>query len=230
MDGVLETNHDEKRPSSHKYLLVITIAYFAGLAILAAFIYPATPGPETQAILGVGIGNWEGESGIGFLSGRRLDCQPLDNESTFSTTCQVEIAGKTLEIQTSRNQPPNMMQLNGRCAAFYDGQEWPCRIGSRHAHVHWFAFIDPPLGLSNAQMDNLRQQYLLENSPEGPFFFGMLITAAVATVLVVVNFIVWLKPKVERSWLLLIPAVPIGLITFYGMLFIGLFVTGGFWD
>lgn len=229
-DEVTTENVKDKRPSFHKQLLIVTIAWFAGLAILAAIVYSASPGPETQALLGVSIGSWEGESGIAFLSGRRLHCQPLNDESTFSTTCQVEIAGKTLEIRVSRWEPPNTMQLSGRCAAFYDGQEWSCRIGSRHAHVHWFAIIDPPLGLSNAQMDDLRQQFPLENAPEEPFIIGMLIVAVITTVLVIVNFIVWLKPKIKRSWLLLIPAVPIGLITFYGTLYIGVFVTSGFWD
>ena len=223
-------NVKEKRPFFHKLLLIITIAFFTSLVILAAILYPASPGPDTQEILGVGIGQWENESGIAFLSGRRLNCQRVDNNSAYAALCRVEIAGKMLEIQAKRNQPPNMMQFGGQCTAFYDDQEWPCRISSRHMHVHWFAIVESPLGLSNAEMDVLRQKYFLENAPEEPFLWGMVIVAVITAVLVLANFFVWLKPKVKRPWLLLIPAVSIGLITFYGMLFIGLFATNGFWD
>lgn len=230
MVDVINIAESGKRPSFHKQLLIITLAYFVGLIILAAIIYSASPGPDTQELLGVGIGSWQNESGIAYLSGRRLDCQPVDDNTAYTELCRVEIAGKTLEIQAKRNQPPDMNQLSGRCAAFYDGQEWPCRIGSRHVHVHWFAIIDPPLGLSNAQLDDLRQQYLLENAPEEPFLIGMLVAAVITAVLAMINFVVWLRPKVKRSWLLLITAVPVGLIAFYGTLFIGALVTNGFWD
>ncbi|MCP4425109.1 MAG: hypothetical protein GY803_11490 [Chloroflexi bacterium] len=220
----------EKRPFLRKLLFLITIGYLIGMAMLAVMLHRASPGPESQTITGVGIGEWQGEQGIALLSGRRLDCNQVDNIAPFTTLCGVEIADKLLEIQARRNEPPNLNRFGGECAAFYDGQFWPCKIGSRHVHEHWFAFIEPPLGLSAAQMDDLRQMYFIENLPEEPFLIGSLVTAVLATLLILANFFVWVWPKAERKAVVWATAVPIAFITFLGSLFWAIMQTGSFWD
>ncbi len=220
----------EKRPFLRQLLLLAAIGYFIGVAILTVMLHRASPGPESQTITGVGIGDWRGEQGIALLSGRRLNCNQVDNIAPFTTLCGVEIAGKLLEIQARRNEPPNLNQLGGECAAFYDGQRWSCKIGSRHVHVHWFAFIEPPLGLSSVQMDDLRQTYFFENLSEEPFLIGSVVTAVLATLLILANFFVWVWPKAERKAVVWATAVPIGFITFLGSLFWAVMQTGSFWD
>ena len=226
-----KTDDDQKkRPFLHKLLLLLTFGYFIGLAIWAGFIYRASPGPTSQEVLGVGIGHWENETGIAYLSGRHLDCQQTDDIAPYTHLCRVDIAGKPLEIQARRNQPPSLMQLGGICAAFYDQQQWPCEMVSRHLHIHWFAYIDPPLGLESTQMDALRQKYFIENLSEEPFLVGILSTAVTTTLLMVINFLVWFWPTVQKKWVLLITAVPIAMITFFGTFLMGAIITNGFWD
>ncbi len=219
-----------KRPFLQKNLFLFTIGYFAILAVLALFIYRASPGPESQEILGVGIGSWQSETGVVFLSGRRLDCNPANESSSFATVCQVEIAGKTLEIYALRNKPTTNSPFMGLCEAFYDGKQWPCSFGSRHVDVNWFAYINPPLELNGMQMDGLRRHYFIENLAEEPFLYGGVITAVITTILILANFTSLFWTKVRRKWVLWLTAVPIMFVTFYGSLLIAVIVTRGFWD
>jgi hypothetical protein len=126
---------------------------------LAIFVQRATPGPPSQDILGVGIGNYYSGAGVAYLSGRRLSCVSLPAEDPFTSICTVSIAGKPLEIRARRNPPADPMQLGGACEAIYDGQQWPCRVGSRHVQVHWFAYIDDPLGWADNQRFVYRERH-----------------------------------------------------------------------
>ncbi|MCP4419349.1 MAG: hypothetical protein GY805_22270 [Chloroflexi bacterium] len=228
---MIELNdYGKKRPFLQKFLLFFTIGYFAVLAILALFIYRASPGPKAQEIWGVGIGSWQSESGIAFLSGRQLDCSPAEDSSPFTSVCQVKVIGKTLEIHASRNEPPSKQLLNGHCTAFYDGKEWPCKIGTPNLATNWFTYIDPPLGLNEGQLDALQQQNYFENLPEDTFMLGSLLMAVVTTILIVANYLLrfWRKTKVK--YLLFLTAVPITLVTFFSNVLFAFWITRGFWD
>ncbi|VAW31077.1 hypothetical protein MNBD_CHLOROFLEXI01-1195 [hydrothermal vent metagenome] len=226
----LNNNKGGKRPFLQKLLRLFTIGYLFILIMLAIAILRVSPGPESQEVWGVGIGSWQSESDITFLSGRWLNCTPADDSSPFATVCQIEIADKLLQIHASRNEPPSMQLLNGRCEAFYDGKEWPCSIGTPNLATNWFTYIDPPLGLSKAQLDTLRQQYYIENLPEDTFVFGVLITAVLTTLLIVANYLVRFWHKTKVKYLLFLTAVPITLVTFYGSAMIAVWITRGFWD
>lgn len=220
-----------KRPFSHKFLPYFTIGYLISIGILALLIHRATPAPvDAQEISGVGIGHWESETGIAFLSGRHLECELVDNIPPFTTSCQIEIAGEMLEIHAQTGESLNF-PLSGTCEAFYGNQQWPYKIGSRHVHVHWFAYIEPALGLSNAEMNALRRHYFFENLPEAPFLLGTLLVAGITALLVTANFITWFWTRIKNKWVLLITAVCcVAPIIFYAMLFIGVMITGDFWD
>lgn len=231
MIDIEDTELKDKRPFSHKFLPYLTIAYLISVGILALFIHRATPAPnDAQEIRGVGIGHWDSETGIAFFSGRHLDCELVDNIQPFTTSCQIEIAGKMLEIHAARSSDVNF-PLSGACEAFYGNQQWPCKIGSRHVQVHWFAYIEPALGLSNAEMNALRLRYFIENLPEDPFILGTLFVAMVTALLVTANFIAWFWTRIKNKWVLLITAVCcVAPVIFYAMLFIGVTITGDFWD
>lgn len=220
-----------KRPFSHKFLPYFTIGYLISIGILALLIHRATPAPvDEQEISGVGIGHWESETGIAFLSGRHLECEVVDNIPPFTTSCQIEIAGEMLEIHAQTNESL-IFPLSGTCEAFYGNQQWPCKIGSRHVQVHWFAYIEPALGLSNVEMNALRRHYFFENLPEAPFLLGTLLVAGITALLVTANFITWFWTRIKNKWVLLITAVCcVAPVIFYAMLFIGAMITGDFWD
>ena len=225
-----DTKQGNKRPFPHKFLPHLTITYIVGMMILTLFIHRASPAPvDAQELRGVGLGHWYDETGITFFSGRHLDCKPVDNIPPFTTQCQIDIAGKTLEIYAMRTDPENSLSL-GACEAFYDDQQWPCKIGARHVQIHGFAYIEPALGLSNAEMDGLRQQYFFETLSEMPFIYGGLLAGAMATLLIIANFVTWFWTRVERKWILLITAVCAAPILFYATLFIMIWITGDFWD
>lgn len=217
-----------KRSFYQKRLFIISIIYFTGLAIVGLLIYRASPGPESQEILGVGIGDWRGENGIALFSGRRLVCDNTAASPPFTTMCQIEIAGKPLQIKAVRSNT-SISPLDNSCTAFYDGKTWSCRIGSRHVHVHWFAYIEEPLGLSNSEMNALRRQYFFENLGEDPFLYGGIITAVINAILITANYLLWFWGRMKR-WVLLLAVVVMLPIIFYGSLIITVLLTNGFWD
>ncbi len=226
----LETyEKEEKYPLVHK-LHLFTIGYFLLLAILAVLVYQASPSPVSEEIRGLGIGNWREDYGMAYMSGQRLDCQPLTNNATFATHCEVKIDGKTLAVEAVRNDASSNMQLGGQCEATYDGETWPCEIGSRHVHVHWFAFIDPPLGLDAAQMNNLRRTYFIENLSESAIIGGVFFVAIFTTLLVLTNVLVWLEPKVETKMFLVVWGLLVAFTTFFGSFASTMWLTNGFWD
>lgn len=210
-----------------KIILSLAILSLFAMSILALLVHQASPGPDSQDILGVTLGRSDNyDTYIAFLSGRRLDCVP-EAEPPYTSTCTVTIAGKPLTIQAYRNEPPHLNQLGGGCEAIYNGQTWPCQISSRHVHVHWFAHIPDPLGLDTVQMDGLRRQYFIENLPEEPFLASIWIAPILVTTLVLILLFTWRYPPRKLTW---ITAVPLALFTFFGTLTFTLFLTNGFWD
>ena len=119
-----------------KRIFVTSSVYFVLLTGLAVMLYRASPAPGSQDILGLGIGSYTSESGIVYISGRHLLCTSTPASGPFTSACKIQIAGKTLEIHARQTDPK---PLGGICEVFYDGQQWPCTIGSRHDHVYRFA-------------------------------------------------------------------------------------------
>ena len=213
-----------------KVILLLSVTCFLALAFIATLLYRASPGPASQEILGIGIGDYRDDAGIVYLSGRRLDCTRVEGAQAFPSVCTVDIAGKTLEIRARRNPPTDPNQLAGTCEASYDGRQWPCSIGSRHVDVHWFAFISKPLGLDAARLDALRRQFIFENLPEEAFTTGMIVVPIVAAMVAVLAAAVWLSPRIRRkaAYALLVAASGATALTITFLL--SLLLTRGFWD
>lgn len=214
----------------HKIIVVVALTALAVLLALAIFVQRATPGPRSQDILGVGIGNYYSEAGVAYLSGRRLSCVSLPAEDPFTSICTVSIAGKSLEIRAQRNPPADPMQLGGACKAVYDGQQWPCRIGSRHVQVHWFAYIDDPLGLDETQLDALRRRYLVENLSEETILRAVVAVPLVTSLVVFVVACAWLWLRRSAGIRTLLAAVALSLGTGVAVLVLAGFLTNGLWD
>jgi hypothetical protein len=201
------------------------------LGVLAIFLYNASPGPVSQEILGVGIGRHDQTGGIAYLSGRHLRCEgPKDQLVGSTTTCQVEIAGRSLMIRAQRNPPMHPNQLGGSCEAFYAGKAWPCRIDSRHVHVAWFAYLDESLGLDNDQLAVLRQHYFLENLPESSFLNGISLVSFVTAALVFVIVGVWLRPRMRNRFSGALLTIACSAVTWFGTWLLAVVLTNGFWD
>jgi hypothetical protein len=213
-----------------KLIMLLSAGCLVALAFVATSVYLASPGPASQEIFGVGIGDYHTDAGIVYLSGRRLVCAQTEAAESFPSVCTVDIAGKTLEIRARRNPPTDPQQLAGTCEASYNGKEWPCSIGSRHVDVPWFAFIPDPLGLDKAQIEALRNEFFVENLPEEAFTVGMLVIPAMAAILALLATGVWLWPRVRRkaSYVLLVAAS--GAITLTITFLLSLLLTRGFWD
>lgn len=213
-----------------KFIFFALCAYVATLSVLGILLFQASPGPHSQAILGVGIGNYYGETGIAYFSGRRLTCTALPQPTAFTSKCSVIIAGKPLDIYARRNAPPNLIQLGGTCEAVYDNQQWPCEIGSRHVHTHWFAYLKSPLGLDAVQIAALRQQYLIENLSEGAFLRGGVLLVTLTTILGFFGTIAWFRSRMKNKWTVLGVGVASGLGGFISSCLFVATLTSGFWD
>jgi hypothetical protein len=212
-----------------KMLLLFTGCYFSALAVLAISLHNASPGPGSQEILGVGIGRYDGAEGIVYLSGRYLHCSQAEDPS-WAAICAIEIAGQPLEIRAQRNPPTDPNQLGGRCAAFYAGQPWPCRIGLRHVQVAWFAYLDEPLGLDKAQLDALRRAYFLENLPESSFVRGITLVTITTAILALLSASIWLWPRMHNKFFYTLAATACGMLSGLVTFFLAIFLTNGFWD
>jgi hypothetical protein len=212
-----------------RLILLISAVCFIALILLAVLVYRASPGPISQEILGVGIGSYDNVSGVVYLSGRRLDCDRIDENPAF-TSCTVKVSGKTLEIHARRNPATEPNQLGGTCEAFYDGKEWQCSIGSRHVHVHWFAYIREPLGLTGDQLETLRREYFFENLAEEPFLAGLVVVPVLAMLVAILATAVWFWPRVRRKvWLVLLVSA-FGVASLSGTFVLAFLLTRGFWD
>ena len=210
-------------------ILALCVSYLVLLAVLAVAVWRATPGPPDQAIAGIGIGSHGVGPGIAYLSGRRLTCVPDVRDGLPGSRCRVMVAGKALEIGAWRNPPGHPNQLGGRCEARYAGTLWPCRVDSRHVHVHWFAYLDFPPGLRQEQLDALRREYYFENLGEEPYLAAVLVlpplTAIAVAGTVLATFRPWARPGPG------VPAAISGAVAaLLGTFFATLFLTGGFWD
>jgi len=213
-----------------KMIILLSAICFVVLAGVAILIYQASPGPTSQEILGIAIGDYYNDAGIVYLSGRRLDCARVEGAQAFPSVCTVDIEGKTLEIRARRNPPTDPHQLDGTCEASYNGRQWPCSIGSRHVHVHWFAYISEPLGLDAAQLDALRRQFLFENLPQEAFIAGMIVVPIVAAIVAVLAAVVWLSPRIRRKAAYALLVIASGVTTLAITFLLSLFLTRGFWD
>ncbi len=211
-------------------ILGVCITYFVLLAVLAVTVRRAAPGPPDQAITGIGIGSYWGASGVAYLSGRQLACVPDEHAGLPGSRCSVMVAGERLEISAWRNPPSNPNQLGGRCEARYAGRTWPCRIGSRHVHVHWFAYLDEPLGLGPEQLDALRREHLFENLGEGPFVAASLVFPPLTAIVVAGGVLAGAWPWARRGSGVAAGVVIGGLAALPCTFFAVLFLTSGFWD
>jgi hypothetical protein len=213
-----------------KAVILLSTGCLLILICVAVLIYRASPGPETQEIFGVGIGDSQNDAGVVYISGRRLDCTQAEANQPFPTVCSVDILGRSLEIQAMRNPPTDPNQLAGTCAATYDGRQLPCTIGSRHVDVPWFAFIRDPLGLNQVQMEGLRHRFYFENLPQETFTAALIVVPVVAAMAVVLASGAWLWPRIRSrpSYTLLVAAS--GTIALFAAFFITLGLTRGFWD
>jgi hypothetical protein len=200
--------------------------YALGLLLLAIGLHQSSPGPATQEVTGVGIGSALGDAGIAYLSGRRLRCEPTTREP-FASRCTVTVAGATLELLAARNPPGHPNQFGGVCAASYAGRAWPCRIGSRHLHVHWFAYLDDPLGLAAAQIAAVRWAHPFENAPEQPYLLGIAALTALATV---VGASIWFAGGGRGRVRATAAGAFCGLGAFVGAFVMVVTMTSGFWD
>jgi hypothetical protein len=212
-----------------RVILLVSIVCFAALILLATLIYGASPGPASQEIHGVGIVSDAVQSGIVYLSGRRLDCERTGTQ-TCTSICTVVISGKPLEIRARRNPASDPNQLGGTCEAFYDGKQWPCSIGSRHVDVHWFAYIGEPLGLTGDQLKALRREHFFENLPEETFLTGLFAVPIVAMLVAGLATAVWLWPRARSRLSSALLVAASGLASLLGTFALGLLLTRGFWD
>ena len=205
---------------------IISGILLAGLAVLGWLVHQASPAPEAQIIRGVALGRYDSEAGFTFLSGRRLDCTP-QADAPYTDTCTMQLNGRLLTIQAVRNGPEHPNQIGGGCMATYAGQTWSCDFGSRHVHIHHFAYIPDPLGLETAQLQALQQQYWIENLPEEPFLMGSLAAPFVALIAFLAGWWVWLRPSGWRGWA---TAVGLSMVVWIGTFASAFTLTSGFWD
>ncbi|HYN88452.1 MAG TPA: hypothetical protein VER55_07970 [Ardenticatenaceae bacterium] len=214
-----------------KVVKAVSMLYLVALVALALLVRRATPAPFNQEIRGLALGSPGHARGLAYVSGRRLDCDPLPaGLQPFTTRCTIEIAGKRLELEAGRNPPGHLIQLGGSCRATYDGKEWPCGVVSRHVHVHWFAHLSDPLGLSASQMDALRRRYLIENLPAGILFRGMAVVAVATLVVTAATTAVWLRLGGKGRIVAALAALIFGVMAGSAVFVASVFLTAGLWD
>lgn len=204
------------------------LAYLLLLVLLAIAVRRAAPAQD-QAITGIGLGRYGDAAGIAFLSGQRLAYAPELRNGVLGSRCTVALAGQTLEIAGWRSAKAGQTPFGGTCEARYAGREWPCRIGSRHLGVHWFAYLDEPLGLSGEQLDALRREHLFENLDEGPFFTAQRLLPPLTTLVVCVAILAVGWGPTARRPRLLAGALVAALATLPGTFLTVLYATRGFW-
>ncbi len=200
------------------------------VGIIVINLLQAAPGPRDQEIHGVGIGSYDRSAGIAYLSGRQLACVPVSQPAAFTSACTVTIAGKALTIFARHNQTTPLDHFDGSCEARYDGRVWECRLAWRHVHTPWFAYIDAPLDLSDAQIAILRQQYWIENLPEAIVMQFIQLSVLLSTSLAALGAALWFWPVWKNKLLVVGTASALSLLAFVGSGIGVLFLTGGFWD
>ncbi|MFO7632187.1 MAG: hypothetical protein R6W76_06600 [Caldilinea sp.] len=154
----------------------------------------------------------------------------LPPEDPFTSICTVSFAGKPLEIRARCNPPADPMQLGGACEAVYAGQQRPCRVGCRHVQIHWFAYIDDPLGLDQTQLDALRRRYLVENLPEEAILRGVVVVPLATSLVVFLLVSAWLWLRRSTGIGNLLAAAALSRDTGIALFVLAGFLTGGLWD
>jgi hypothetical protein len=218
----------------HKLLFVTILLYVVVVSIVAVLLVRASPGPASQEILGMALGRYEvtygNVPGTVYISGRRLTCITLSSADPFRQKCSITIAGKDLEIYARRNQPPDPNDFGGACQAWYEDKQWSCEIGSRHIGVNWFAHIDPPLGLSQDQLQTIRRQYPIENLDEQPFVYGIAIVVTISTMLAALGTSAWMWSRPNNTLIVVGASLVVGSAAFILSGVLAVSVTRGFWD
>lgn len=207
---------------------VIGMACYLGLlVIMAVMLHRASPGPESQEILGVTIGDWTNDAGAAYLSGRRLTC--AEDTAINMSVCTIEIAGNTLTIHARRTPTPEF-SLNGLCRAFYNGQEWGCIIASRHVGVYWFAYIESGLALGKEHIKQLHRKYFFENLSENAYINGIFVFSILTMGLAVFATNFWCHAHNKSKIICVLLPLMAGWVSLIISLFVAGFVTSGFWD
>ena len=219
----------ERRALARRLVLAAAAAWTLALVLLGLALRREAPGPPGQDVLGVGFGSYDGPGGIVYLSGRQLSCAPVA-AVPFTSRCTVAIAGQTLELLARRNPAGDPNQLGGACEARYAGRVWPCQIGSRHVHVHAFAYLDQPLGLTPAQLEAVRRAHPLANLPEEPFLLGVLLVAAFSAMVAAGGATAWFVSGGHGRGKALAAAALAGPVAFATSFVLALRATSGFWD
>ncbi len=215
-----------------KGLLLIVTIIFLTLGVLAVLVYQASPAPDSQTILGIGISDPGPDNRWVYLPGRRLACGPAE-EAPYTSPCTVDIAGDPLAISATRVDPDQPNLMLGLCEATYRGQSWPCSMGSRHVHVHYFAYVEEPLGLTSAEIDTLRSQYVIENLPESPFMASLLAVPTLIALMVVLLVVAlrWPNLRWQAAIVALVALAGLPLVTYWRgiqgqLIFIGMLIVG----
>ena len=209
----------------HKRLFFSTAILFLLLGGVVLLVGRATPGPSGQELQGIALHNPHSARQWLLISGRQLDCQPIDN-APYTSACTLEIAGNTLSLTGYRNGPDHPMQFGGDCTAVYANQSHPCQLGSPTVAVHWYAYIDSDLGLSAAQMTDLQRRYFFGNLPEGTYITSIFVLPVLATLLLFLLMLSLSAGARTRIWLR--TAVLLG---FFSSTFLFVFrLTSYFWD
>jgi len=212
-----------------RVIFLVSMIYFIALSALGVVIYQASPGPTSQEILGLGIGDLYSAESMVYLSGRRLSCIPLEDTHQFAVTCSVELAGHQLEVQARRNTSSAPNQFGGICQAFYNEQSWPCTLASRHVHVHWYAYM-PSLGLSSTQLVSLRHQYPVENQPEAVFLTSLVVVPLVTAAVVVLLVVNWDRARARGNKHWILRGLTASVISLIGTFLVWFSLTNAFWD
>jgi hypothetical protein len=193
----------------NKPISIIAALYLAALALLTLLVSQATPAPPTQAIRGIGIGSSRSETGIAYVSGRRLACSEVSGE----TQCIMQLAGKPLTIRTLPSLPDDLNLLEGPCEATYNGKSWPCELNLRHVHVAGFAYISDPLGLTPSQLATLRRHHPIENLPDHTIFLAIPVIPLLTALVIAVIIIARLRAQRKSGWTIAFTTAPVAVVT-----------------
>lgn len=213
-----------------KLILGLWIVHLAVIGSVGLVLGATKPGPSSQVIQGIGIGDPAVSGHIAYISGQRLACTPLAAEDEFAAHCTITIMGQPLEIRARRNGLASMNALGGTCTAAYMGREWPCEIGMHFTNMPWFAYMTTPLGLTSHQVDALRQQYWVENLPEQTFITLAVGLATITLVLGLVTLPMLVQPRVQRKPVTALITVFVNLMALPFVFLLFLWLTAGFWD
>lgn len=170
-----------------KIILVASLLYVTGLVAFAVLLLRARP--AAGGLPEIGVGAWDADGGIAYISGRRLACEALSGDPRFSAGCTVPIDGDLLTVRV-RPAGTRVDRFEGTCEAEHRGQLYRCRPGLHRGTVRTVALIEEPLGLSPAELEVLRDTYWVENGRFPDLRLLALITAFVS----VAALVAWKPP------------------------------------